>query len=85
MQNRRSQHYSATTSGGLRLIRDILKLSHFDTEFSRRALIENNPMAWMLEIDGIIVDARRLPFALQAQAFQMGLIPYVLAAESRDG
>ena len=74
-----------TMANKARLIRDILKLSHFDTEFSRRALIENNPMAWMLEIDGIIVDARRLPFALQAQAFQMGLIPYVLAAESRDG
>lgn len=67
------------------LIRDILKLSHFDTEFSRRALIDSNPLAWMLETDGIIVDARRLPLALQVQAFQMGLLPYVPAAESNDG
>lgn len=29
--------------------------------------------------------ARRLPSAQQAQAFQMGLIPYVQAEESRDG
>jgi len=74
-----------TMANKARLIRDILKLSHFDTEFSRRALIDSNQMAWMLEIDGIIVDARRLPSALQAQAFQMGLIPYVPAAESSDG
>lgn len=74
-----------TMANKARLVRDILKLSQFETELSRRALIDSNPMAWMLEIDGIIVDARRLPLALQAEAFEMGLIPYVPAEESRDG
>ena len=74
-----------TMSNKAKLIRDILNLSHFDTEFSRRELIECSPLTWMLQVDGLIVDARQLPLALQVQAFEMGLIPYVPGAEPRDG
>ena len=35
-------------------------------------------MAWMIEIDGLVVDARRLPLAIQEVAFQKGIIPYVV-------
>ena len=75
----------ATMANKAKLIRDAIGLSHFDTEFSRRELIDSSPLAWMLEVDGIIVDARRLPVALQVQAFQMGLIPYVPALEPGNG
>lgn len=74
-----------TMANKARLIRDTLKVSHFDAEFSRREMVELNPLMWMLEVDGLIVDARQLPPALQIQAFELGLIPYVPGAEPSDG
>ena len=74
-----------TMSNKAQLIRDILNLSHFDTEFSRRELIDSSPLTWMLQVDGLIVDARQLPLALQVKACEMGLIPYVPGGETIDG
>jgi hypothetical protein len=68
-----------------KLVRDTLKLSHFDTEFARQEMIDRNPLVWMLEIDDIIVDARKVPLALQVRAFELGLIPYVPGARPADG
>jgi hypothetical protein len=62
-----------------RLIADLLRIGLMDPEFSRRDMIDKNPMVWLLEVDGFLVDARRLPPELQVQAWQRGLIPYVPA------
>lgn len=50
-----------------------------DPEFSRRDMVDKNPMTWLLPVDGFLVDARRLPPELQVQAWRRGLIPYVPA------
>jgi hypothetical protein len=55
-------------------ILDALGLAVMDVEFCRRALLENHPLAWLVQIDGIIIDARALPAELQAEA-RRGLIP----------
>lgn len=68
-----------TMANKARLIRDSLKLNHFDTEFMRRALIDDNPLTWLLEVDGLLIDVRHAPVQLQVQAFELGLIPYVPA------
>lgn len=62
-----------------RLIADTLRIGLMDPEFSRRDMIDKNPMTWLLEVDGFLVDARRLPPELQVQAWRRGLIPYVPA------
>ena len=62
-----------------RLIADTLRISLMDPEFSRRDMIDKNPMAWLLEVNGFLVDARQLPPELQVQAWRQGLIPYVSA------
>ncbi len=59
------------------MIRDLLKLGHHDTEIMRRDLIDSSPLTWLLEVDGLLVDARQLPPALQRQALELGLIPYI--------
>lgn len=74
-----------TMANKARLIRDMLNVSAMDAEFSRREMVERNPLIWLLEVDGLIVDARQLPPALQIHAFELGLIPYVPGAESSDG
>lgn len=66
-----------TMANKARLIRDTLKLSHFDAEFMRRALVDASPLTWLLEVDRMPVDIRRAPLELQIQAFGLGLIPYI--------
>lgn len=61
-----------TMANKARLIRDTLQLSHFDTEFMRRDLVEASPLTWLLEVDGMPVDIRHAPVHLQEQAFELG-------------
>ena len=41
-------------------------------------------MIWLIQADGLIVDARGLPLPVQAQAFKLGVIPYIPSL-GRDG
>lgn len=46
-----------------------------DPAFCRRELLAEHPFAWLIEIDGLIVDARLLPPEVQVEARRCGLIP----------
>lgn len=59
------------------MVRDLLNLSRRDTEVMRQHLIDSDPLIWLLEVDGLLIDAHALPPDLQRQAFQKGLIPYI--------
>jgi hypothetical protein len=66
----------ATMCNKANQIRKLLELrSPLDPEFSRQDLVEDHPTAWLVQVDGLIVDARTLPDELQQQARQLGLIP----------
>jgi len=39
--------------------------------------MDDNPTAWMIEINGFVLDARLLKREHQEEAFRKGLIPYV--------
>jgi hypothetical protein len=43
------------------------------------SLLDDNPMIWMLSVNGLIVDIRGMPRGVQVQAYQQGLIPYIPA------
>ena len=43
------------------------------------SLIGENPLVWMLEVDGFIMDIREAPREAQEEAYQLGLIPYIPA------
>ena len=58
-------------------IRDILNISIFDTNWTLPSKIADNPGAWMVSVNGFIVDARALPRPLQEEAYHKGLIPYL--------
>jgi len=53
-------------------------------EFLREDIVDASPMVWFIQVDGLIVDARQLPPPVQAQAFDLGVIPYIPAL-GRDG
>lgn len=66
-----------TMANKARMVSDLLRLSPLDGQFMRRELADSNPLTWLLEVDGLLVDVRRAPRDLQVQAFELGLIPYV--------
>jgi hypothetical protein len=41
-----------------RLIMDTLGIGLLDPQYSRSAMLDKNPMVWMLQVDGLVVDAR---------------------------
>jgi len=68
-----------------RLIRDLLGLDHFNAEFARKSLLASNPMFWMIQVNGLMYDARQLPKEIQEEAFRKGFIPYVPTDPSKEG
>jgi len=57
------------------LINKTLNLSVFEPDLMHSTILEQHPLAWLVEGDGLIVDARMLPAELQDEARRRGLIP----------
>ena len=58
-------------------IRDILNMGPMSPEWSLPSQLINNPMVWMLQVDGIVVDIRQAHIELQEMAFDQGYIPFI--------
>jgi hypothetical protein len=58
-----------------KIIREGLELMPFDPDWCLPSLMEENPLAWMVEVDGLIVDARHMSPEFQQKAYEAGLIP----------
>jgi hypothetical protein len=67
----------ATMTGKGRIIQDLLKIGPMDVEYYRPSQMESNPQAWLVSINGFLLDARGLPEDLQAECVARGLIPYM--------
>ena len=67
----------STGQGKSMLIRRALKIRPFAPEWSLRSRIERNPTAWMIQVNGFLVDARFLKREIQEEALRKGLIPYI--------
>ena len=67
----------STGQGKSMLIRKMFKIKPMDPEWSLRSRIEQNPMAWMILVNGFLVDARFLKREFQEEALRKGLIPYI--------
>jgi hypothetical protein len=74
----------STLGAKAKLVRDLTKMDYGTPEFLRLDIIDANPMIWFIQVDGLIMDARELPPPIQAEAFDLGLIPYIHAL-GRDG
>jgi Domain of unknown function (DUF6398) len=65
-----------TMAAKTKRVRDAIRLdAPMDPEFCRSELLAEHPLAWLVEVNGVIVDARMLPAELQAEAQRRGLIP----------
>jgi len=60
-----------------KIIRDLLKMHQMDPNWTLPSKLEDNPLIWMLSVNGITMDIRNLPIEVQEHAFEQGLIPYI--------
>jgi hypothetical protein len=74
----------STMGSKARQVRDLLRISPFSPEFQRADVAAQNPLMWIIELNGLAVDARHVPLDIQVEAFERGFIPYVPAL-GRDG
>lgn len=58
-------------------IRDLLGMYQMDPAWTLPSMVDKNPLIWMLEVNGLIIDVRHAPRAIQEEAFRKGLIPYI--------
>ena len=62
-----------------RVITDTLRANRLDPDWLLPSLIEANPLLWMAEVNGLLVDLRDMPREVQVIAFENGMIPYIPA------
>ena len=67
-----------------RVIRDTLKMRQFDPRWCLPSLMDENPLVWMIEVDGIVVDVRWVPREIQEIAYRKGLIPYIPEKKEKE-
>jgi len=60
-----------------KLIRDNFDMIQFDPEWTISNLIDENPLIWMVEINGFVMDIRSASRELQEMAYKEGIIPYI--------
>jgi len=67
----------STVGNKSREIRDMLKMSQLDHHWMVASRKKKSPMAWMISVNGFIVDARTMPLEIQQEAYEQGLIPEI--------
>jgi hypothetical protein len=68
--------YSAA-AGKARKIEDLLGIVPMDPRWTPPSRLRDNPLVWLIEVDGVVLDARTLPRELQEKAFEAGAIPFL--------
>lgn len=74
----------ATVSAKAKKIMQLLKIGVFDPRWSLPSKLDKNPVAWLIQVDGFIVDARSMSLEIQEEALQRGLIPYIPRPSQND-
>ena len=76
---------SGQTAGNkAKQIRDLLKIHRLDWTWMLPSRREDSPIAWLISVNGYILDARHVSREIQELAFEKGLIPYI-PGEPQDG
>ena len=81
--------FGVSPSAGSAKSREIVQLFDIvplDPRWTLPSRLVENPLVWMIPVNGVIVDMRMMPRELQERAYEMGLIPFVPAAHGEtDG
>jgi len=72
-----------TMTAKSKIIRDELDLIQLDPDWCTPAMLEDNPLVWMLEVNGFVMDIRSAPRGAQEEAYRLGLIPFIPADKEK--
>ena len=67
----------STVHSKARTIENALAIGPLDLQWTLPSIAEKNPLTWMAEINGFIVDLRYMPREVQEVAFAKGMIPHI--------
>ena len=67
---------STASAKAAKIIRT-LGMYQLDPRWCLPSLVPENPMVWIIEVNGFLLDARDAPRDIQEEAFRRGLIPYM--------
>jgi hypothetical protein len=67
-----------------KLIRDLFKMYQFDPKWTLPSKMDQNPYVWMISVNGLLMDARYAPPEIQAEAYRLGVIPYISGQAEDD-
>jgi Domain of unknown function (DUF6398) len=67
----------STVHSKARAIEEALTIGPLDLRWMLQSQVEKNPLTWMAEINGLIVDLRYMPREVQEVAFAKGMIPHI--------
>jgi Domain of unknown function (DUF6398) len=65
----------STASAKARVISEALHTNRMDPTWMLRSFVDQNPLVWMAEVNGLLVDLRDMPRELQEAAYEKDLIP----------
>ena len=69
----------STASAKARIISDALHTNRMDPTWMLKSFVDRNPLVWMAEVNGMLVDLRDMPREVQVIAYEEGLIPHIPA------
>ena len=67
----------STGQGKSKQIRDMMKMHQMDPNWCLPSKMEDNPLIWMVSVNGFIIDIRQAPREIQEEALRKGIIPYL--------
>ena len=67
----------STASAKAAKIVKMLGMFPLDPRWCLPSLVPENPIVWLIEVNGFLLDARDAPREIQEEAFRRGLIPYL--------
>jgi len=69
----------STVHAKARAIENALGVESFDPRWTLPSMAEKNPLVWIMEVNGLLVDLRDMSREVQEIAFENGLIPFIPA------
>lgn len=75
----------STVGNKSKQIMDILNIGLMAPTWTLPSRMDDNPMAWMISVNGFIIDARAAPREIQELAYAKGLIPYLPPLPDEEG
>jgi hypothetical protein len=69
----------STASAKARVISDALLTNRMDPTWMLKGIVDQSPLVWMAEINGLLADLRDMPREARVVAHENGMIPYIPA------